>query len=404
MGGDKIEQNYILITSMNFPVGGAGATYLNLFCRGLKQNGCKIKVLLLKGYAFGNNTYTGSRNNITEEGIPYSYLGFKQRPGNHFLKLLEELISMTHLIAILLSLIGTRKSTHLLVYNGEIHYNIPIHLICKIFRIRISRFVAEYIDKSEFGGSFFQRLKRYGYILNFKYLNKLSDQLLVFSHYLKNEYINMGYNEKNILVQPNLTDFSYWEQSDSTVKYDLGYSGAPYLKDGLNDLFKAMSILSDKKVKVTLLVIGDASFGKTLIPALKSECNRLGLSESVTFSGLVNASTVKQLLSECKILTITRPSTIQTKAGFPTKLGEYFASGKPVLATNFGDMEKYFTDGYDIIMAECENHESIALKIMWMLENSKELEVISQRGYDKAKKLLEYKSSVNKMINFLRIN
>jgi glycosyltransferase involved in cell wall biosynthesis len=214
----------------------------------------------------------------------------------------------------------------------------------------------------------------------------------------------MGYNEKNILVQPNLTDFSYWEQSDSTVKYDLGYSGAPYLKDGLNDLFKAMSILSDKKVKVTLLVIGDASFGKTLIPALKSECNRLGLSESVTFSGLVNASTVKQLLSECKILTITRPSTIQTKAGFPTKLGEYFASGKPVLATNFGDMEKYFTDGYDIIMAECENHESIALKIMWMLENSKELEVISQRGYDKAKQLLEYKSSVNKMINFLRIN
>lgn len=42
---------------MNFPSGGAGATYLNLFCRGLKSNGYSVSVLLLKGYAFGNYTY-----------------------------------------------------------------------------------------------------------------------------------------------------------------------------------------------------------------------------------------------------------------------------------------------------------------------------------------------------------
>ncbi|GAI32275.1 unnamed protein product, partial [marine sediment metagenome] len=137
------------------------------------------------------------------------------------------------------------------------------------------------------------------------------------------------------------------------------------------------------------------------IPSLKVECKRLGIFEKVSFTGLVESSMVKQYLSECKILTITRPSTTQTKAGFPTKLGEYFATKRPVLATNFGDMEKYFTDGVDIIMAECGNPESIALKIKWMLQNSKDLELISQRGYDKAKQLLEYKNSVNGMINFL---
>ena len=389
---------------MNFPSGGAGATYLNLFCRGLKSNGYSVSVLLLKGYAFGNYTYNGPRKNITDDGIPYTYLGFKQRPVNQFLKLFDELLSILRLIIYLFSLINKRKSINLLIYNGEAQYNIPIYLIAKIFRIRTSKFVAEIIDESEFKGSFLRKLKRYGYILNFKYLNKISDKLIVFSFYLKNEYLKMGYNENNIIVQPNLTDFEYWEPTNTELKYSLGYSGAPYLKDGLYDLFKAISLLHEKNINVTLLIIGDAIFGKSLIPDLKVECKRLGISEKITFTGLVESSLVKQYLSECKILAITRPSTIQTKAGFPTKLGEYFATKKPILATNFGDMDKYFTDGLDIIMAECGNPESIALKIIWMLKNNKELDLISRRGYDRAYQLLEYKKSVNRLINFLDSN
>ena len=389
---------------MNFPSGGAGATYLNLFCRGLKSNGYSVSVLLLKGYAFGNYTYNGPRKNITDDGIPYTYLGFKQRPVNQFLKLFDELLSILRLIIYLFSLINKRKSINLLIYNGEAQYNIPIYLIAKIFRIRTSKFVAEIIDESEFKGSFLRKLKRYGYILNFKYLNKISDKLIVFSFYLKNEYLKMGYNEKNIVVQPNLTDFNYWGTSNTEIKYNLGYSGAPYLKDGLYDLFKAISILKNKNISVTLLVIGDAIFGKSLIPALKVECEKLGILEKVTFTGLVDSSLVKQYLSECRILSITRPSTIQTRAGFPTKLGEYYATKRPVLATNFGDMEKYFTDGQDILMAECGNPESIALKILWMLQNNEELELISRKGYDKANQLFGYKNSVKRIIESLNSN
>ena len=148
-------------------------------------------------------------------------------------------------------------------------------------------------------------------------------------------------------------------------------------------------------------MIGDATFGKSLIPLLKEECANLDISEKVFFTGLVEHSTVKQYLSECKILAITRPSTLQTKAGFPTKLGEYFATMRPVLATNFGDMEEYFKDGTDIVMAECGNSEEIAQKIKWMIENKRELEIISERGYKTAHDLLEYKNSVRRMINFL---
>ncbi|MFZ0280266.1 MAG: glycosyltransferase, partial [Bacteroidales bacterium] len=139
----------------------------------------------------------------------------------------------------------------------------------------------------------------------------------------------------------------------------------------------------------------------SLIPGLKAECKKLGISDCVVFTGLVESPMVKKYLSECRILTITRPSTVQTNAGFPTKLGEYFATKKPVLATNFGDMEMYFTDGLDIILAECGNPISISQKIRWMLENTNELVSISEQGYIKARQLLEYKSSIKRIINLL---
>ncbi len=392
---------YILITSMNFPGGGAGATYLNLFCRGLILNGYSIRVLLLKGHAFGDYIYKGPRNNLTGDGVPYTYLGFKQRPVNKFLKICEELVSLCRLIVFLFSLIGKSKSVSIMVYNSDLLYNIPIHALSKVFRIRIIKFVAEYIDKSEFGTSFFGRIKKFGYFLNFKYLNKISGKLIVFSSYLRDEYIRMGYDESNIIVQPNLTDFDNWGSDTAEVRYTLGYSGAPYLKDGLYDMFRAISLLRREDINLTLLIIGDAVFGESLIPGLKAECKKLGISDCVVFTGLVESPMVKKYLSECRILTITRPSTVQTKAGFPTKLGEYFATKKPVLATNFGDMEMYFTNGLDIIMAECENPISISQKIKWMLENTNELVSISENGYIKARQLLEYKSSIRRIINLL---
>jgi glycosyltransferase involved in cell wall biosynthesis len=404
MERNKVNPKYVLITSMNFPSGGAGATYLNLFCRGMKANGRSVEVVLLKGHAFGNFKYKGPRKNITDEGIPYRYMGFVQRPDNAFLKMLEELISICRLVFYLFSLITRSEPFKFLIFNSELQYNIPVMTFSRIFKVKVVKFVAEIIDKSEFSNSFFGQIKRKGYNFNYKHLNTKSDKLLVFSIYLKNFYVSLGYDEKKIMVQPNLTDFDFWKPEKNDTKYTFGYSGAPYLKDGLHDLFKAISSLNSENLNISLLVIGDATFGKSLIPSLKEECANLGISEKVFFTGLVELSMVKQHLSECKILAITRPSTLQTKAGFPTKLGEYFATRRPVLATNFGDMEEYFKDGTDIVMAECGDSEAIAQKIKWMIENKEELEIISNRGYKTAHDLLEYKNSVSRMISFLESN
>jgi len=401
MSENRSIREYYLITSQNFPEGGAGASYLNLFCRGMKENGCPVNVLLLKGHAFGNFRYDGPRKNITAYGVPYRYLGFTGRPQNQFLKIMEDTLSLLRLTYFLLTLAGKRKSVSILVFNSEIQSNISILLFSKLLGIRTVKFVAEFIDKSQFRGSLMRKLKWYGFKFNFRYLNKQSEKLIVFSYFLRDEFVNMGYPEKKILIQPNLTDFDFWEPGESLIKHTIGYSGAPYLKDGLHDLFKAISILKKEGIVLNLIVVGDSTFGKSLIPDLKSECSGLDIADMVCFTGLVETADVKKYLCECRFLAITRPSTVQTKAGFPTKLGEYFGTRRPVLSTNFGDIERYFQNGTDIVIARTGNPISIASQIKWMLENEEALEKISVNGYDSAKKLLDYRIAMKRIIEFM---
>lgn len=389
---------YILITSSNFPTGGPGASYLNLFSKGIKYNGAKVSVYLLKGNAFGNYRYSGPRQAVTHDGIAFTYLGFKQRPSNKYLKLLDQFVSFIRLHVLLLSLVLRKRNSTILLYNSDIFFNLPICLIAKTAGIRIVKYAAEIIDKSQYSMSILGKLSRAAYMINFKYLNKLSDKLIVFSYYLKEEFIKMGIKEGKIIVQPNLTDFDYWQSETTEIKYTIGYSGAPYMKDGLQDLLKAIKILSVRGLNVTLVIAGDSTFGRTLLPELKEECIRLGISQKVIFTGLVPVSEVKEYLSRCTLLAITRPDTVQTRAGFPTKLGEYFALKKPVLSTRFGDMERYFQDGVDLVFAECDNPDSIADRLEWMLDHQDELNTIADHGYTTARQLLDFNVSMKNIM------
>lgn len=399
MARNQIVNEFILITSSNFPEGGASANYLNLFCKGLKFNNQKISVWLLKGFAFGNHKNNDLRKSVSPEGIPYTYLSSLKRPVSKLKKIFDDVFSIFRLICYLTKLINKRKYISILLYSNELQFNIPIFAFSKLLGIKVISFVPEFYDKSNFEGSVFKKLKWYGFLLNFNYFNKLSHRLIVFSYYLKEIYLKQGVAEAKVIVQPNLTDFDFWQSEQGEIKYTLGYSGTPSVKDGLLDLLKAISKLKLENAPVTLLIIGDSTFGKSLIPELQDLCKSLNIQDLVIFTGLVDLVSVRKYLSECKILALTRPDIIQTQAGFPTKLGEYFASGKQIFTTNFGDIYKYFTPMEEMVTARCGDINDISEKIKWILQHPEESEEIRKTGFLKAKQLLSYNESVNRILS-----
>lgn len=399
MQASKTTDHYVLITSSNFPKGGAGATYLDLFCKGLIYNNKLVTVYLIRGHALRGNDYKISRKNITKEGVKYRYLGLLLRHENKLIKAVDSFLSFSRLAFFLFDAIFKRKNTTLLVYQADFFHSLLIYFVAKTFRLKIISIVPEYFNKSDFVSKV-RKIQWSGFEFVLSRLIPLSDGIVVFTHFLKEFYVKRRVNEKSIYVQPNLTDFDFWNVPENKEEFTIGYSGTPGSKDGIIFLFEAISILKSE-VPVSLLVIGDTPYGKSMIPYLVSKCTSLGIQDQVTFTGLVDYDQVKTLLSKCRIAAITRPDNIQTKAGFPTKLGEYMALKKPVIATRFGEVEKYFIDGREIILAEQCDQYYIAEKIKWALKNRELTNTIGDGGNRKAFELLEYKTSMQRIIKFI---
>ncbi len=197
---------------------------------------------------------------------------------------------------------------------------------------------------------------------------KYADGIIVLSTYLR-DYIKYKVKyKKNILLMPNLTDPKEFELKDIKPHFygriTIGYVGTPTRKDGILDLINSFSLLNKKYSNTHLLIIGDLTNGKTLIPSLEKLAKELSIDKNVTFTGLISNNKIPELLNSCQILALTRPNGISAEAGFPTKLGEYFACKKPVVITKVGDMSKYFQNEEHVILVEPENIRSLLLVVL----------------------------------------
>lgn len=401
MERDKMTKEFILFTSNNFPTGGPGATYVHLFCKGVRENAGKISVYLFKGHTYKKYKNHNGRKSHTEDGIKYTYLGVSNRSENKILKIFEDTLSILRTFGLMSKLIFKRKKITIFVYSNGLLFNAPVYFFSKLFYIKIISFVPEYLENEELKSlNFIQKLTSYSFLVNYNFLNTLSDKLIVFSNFLRIEYINKGYDGRNIVVQPNLTDLSGWCDPQQ-VEYTIGYAGTPSIKDGIIDLLYAIKILKTEGFIINALIIGDSTNNNSLIPHFQKKCEEFGILQQITFTGLVPQEKVKRYLNRCQILSVTRPDTKQTKAGFPTKLGEYMACKKVVLATRFGDIENYFTDKLEIVLAEPGNPSSIAKNILWILNNLEKSTIIANNGFKKANELLNYNTGVKRIMNFL---
>lgn len=104
-------------------------------------------------------------------------------------------------------------------------------------------------------------------------------------------------------------------------------------------------------------------------------------------------------LLNAQLLLLARPANIQAKGGFPTKLGEYLTTGRPVVITKVGEIPDYLTDGENAFMAEPDNPLSFALKVEEALTDTENARAIGLNGKKLAVTIFNYKTQGLEMIN-----
>ena len=385
-------QNITIYTTSDFPYGGAAENFLRQIALGLNECGAKIRIVRLRGRRFG-----GENNTC----IPCSNLLLKNNPKNDVLKILK-LIALILLIPF--SVISSKlfhKSSAILLYGIDYSYDcIPFIFTAKLLNLKSFRINADYCDIEHI---WWKRVKFFFYERQFKQIDKLFTGIIVLSTYLKDLAIKNGVQNSNILLIPHFIDIlSFTTDSimaeQETPKTTIGFCGTPTISNGILDLLEAYKIVKKKLKNVELLIIGNPSEN---IKRIIDEQTMISKYKNITYTGFLQKEEVRLNLNRCTILVNPRKSGRLADAGFPTKLGEYFACKKPVVTTNVGDISKYFTTHIELMIAEPGNPEDLAKNIIWLIQHPNEKAIIAENGYNWATNNLNYINNAQKLYNFI---
>ena len=93
--------------------------------------------------------------------------------------------------------------------------------------------------------------------------------------------------------------------------------------------------------------------------------------------------------------------TFQDIARFPHKIGEYLASGNPVISTNYGEVKYYFRDMDNMLIAENYDVQEFAEKMQYVINNINEVKRIGLNGKELALKQFNYQAQGEVIDKFL---
>lgn len=194
-------------------------------------------------------------------------------------------------------------------------------------------------------------------------------------HYLKKM-------NNNVIRIPILADVDkyYHRKYNAQIKgkiINIGYTGSlSYKKDGIGELIKAIGILVyNYSINNVQLNIYGSGY-KDTIKKIEKKIVLLQLEKHITFHGSVRSDKIPDILRKQDILVLPRPSNLQTRFGFSTKLAEYMASSVPLLMTNISDNAIYVQNNKNGFVIDKPYASDIAKKLK---------EIIMQKRYQDSK-------------------
>ena len=143
---------------------------------------------------------------------------------------------------------------------------------------------------------------------------------------------------------------------------------------------------------------GSLSEGKDGVETLRSACSGFELK---ILNGLPRHEAL-QTMSKARCLVLARPDSQQARAGFPTKVGEYLALGRPVVVTKVGEIPRFLEDGKTAYLVEPGNVESLANKLREVFADRERAEKIGLVGKDIAKTRFDWHNHEGTLCEWIR--
>jgi glycosyltransferase involved in cell wall biosynthesis len=188
-----------------------------------------------------------------------------------------------------------------------------------------------------------------------------------------------------VLVVPILVDVEAFDADAGDLSGDgdavvyCGYSTHPEVLD----LVEGFAAVAATNPGLRLQVIG-GTLRPHLIPRLLEHARRLGVADRLDLVGMVKRDDLPRRLRAARVLVLPRPDATFSRAGLPTKLGEYLATGRPVVVSAVGDIPAHLQDGVDAYLCAPGDVQEFAARLAYVLDHPGEAAEVGLRGRETA--------------------
>lgn len=388
---NKTNKNLIFLGGFSYPHGMAGTKRVQHFIDYLSDL-YQVSVIVVQS----NSQNPGIQKGI-HKNTPFAILGYSLR------------LNPFHLFSVLVMLVkgiqflGNQKRAQnfLYVYNGVNVENFVLVGFAKLLGYKIVLDIVEdytfHREKLNSALAF----KINSHVFFEKHASWYCDGLVTLSMYLYGKFEKQLKEKAPVELVPISasvegatapTGVLIRKDRHQTILF--GYSGSFGEKDGIQYLLAAFNNVTKKNDNVELLLSGK---GQNIEAVLANNAN-----PRIKYVGYLADSEFYPFLNSCDILCMTRVGSVYANAGFPFKLGEYLATGKPVIASKVSDVDNYLIHGRDALLVEAENVNDLENAMVKLLSSSELREKLGKNGQDQCRKHFDPKKNGEKLNVFLQ--
>ena len=163
---------------------------------------------------------------------------------------------------------------------------------------------------------------------------------------------------------------------NSAEPFVILYHGSLVPRNGFDLAVDALETARKSVPTATLMVCGERS---AFFEGVMDSVRKRGLQENVEYLGVKNRRQIVEAINGCDLGIIPNHRNIFTEINTPTRIFEYLALGKPVIAPRTEGIRDYFGDG-ELIFFEVGDANDLARKIEFTFSNPSEVGQIVGRG------------------------
>lgn len=279
--------------------------------------------------------------------------------------------------------------TALYLYQPTFYDGATYWLLARLLKLQV---VADYcdlsfVDHDRIETSLARRVWSLNYRWGLTWLPRRLDRAFVISRYLE-EYMAPHTPRERMRRLPPMVDSTLFDVEpcpDFLAKrhgLDSGnvilYAGSFFDNEGVPGLLDAVPRVLARHPDARFLIVG--GHPAEALDALRKRAAALGIEKQVIFAGVAPSLDMPLYFRSARILVAPKADNVLNRAGVPTKLVEYLASGRPVVISAVGDIPLMVEDGTEALLVPPDDPAALAGALSALLDDPARARDIGERG------------------------